>query len=125
MSSSENTMRLLRSISQGALVSTLVIAFSLLTACAKSPAPPAPAAGPPVIGIEELARLDLLPRLKRSIKVGLISSYDRSGGNDDGFSGKYSFIRKEAGGLVLADLEGPGVIYRIHTPTPTDDIVEF
>ncbi|MFZ2055178.1 MAG: glycoside hydrolase family 172 protein, partial [Candidatus Aminicenantales bacterium] len=54
-----------------------------------------------------------------------VSSYDRSGGNDDGFSGKYSFIRKEASGLVLADLEGPGVIYRIHTPTPTDDVVEF
>jgi len=102
------------------------IAFGLLAACAKSPSqPPAQALGQPVIGIEELTRLDLLPRLKRSVKVGLVSSYDRSGGNDDGFSGKYSFIRKEAGGLVIADLEGPGVIYRIHTPTPTDDVVEF
>ncbi|MCX6567968.1 MAG: DUF2961 domain-containing protein, partial [Candidatus Aminicenantes bacterium] len=94
-------------------------------ACAKSSPPPPQAPGAPVIGIEELARLDLLPRLKQSVTVGLVSSYDRSGGNDDGFSGKYSFIRKEAGGLVLADLEGPGVIYRIHTPTPTDDIIEF
>ncbi len=79
----------------------------------------------PTIGVDELARLDLLPRFKRSIRVGLVSSYDRSGGNDDGFSGKYSFVRKEPGGLVLADLEGPGAIYRIHTPTPTEDIVEF
>lgn len=77
------------------------------------------------IGVDELARLDLLPRFRRSVRVGLVSSYDRSGGNDDGFSGKYSFIRREPGGLVLADLEGPGAIYRIHTPTPTDDIVEF
>lgn len=86
---------------------------------------PVSAAGPAVVGIDELARLDLLPRFKRSVRVGLVSSYDRTGGNDDGFSGKYSFVRKEPGGLVLADLEGPGAVYRIHTPTPTDDVVEF
>ena len=103
----------------------MLVAFGLLAACAKSPSLPAQAPGQPLIGIEELTSLDLLPRLKQSVKVGLVSSYDRSGGNDDGFSGKYSFIRKEAGGLVLADLEGPGVITRIHTPTPTDDVVEF
>jgi hypothetical protein len=74
---------------------------------------------------DELTRLDLLPRLKQSIKVGLVSSYDRTGGNDDGFSGKYSFLRKEPGGLVLAEFEGPGAITRIHTPTPTEDVVEF
>ncbi len=83
------------------------------------------AAGNTAVGIDELARLDLLPRFRRSVRVGLVSSYDRTGGNDDGFSGKYSFVRKEPGGLVLADLEGPGAIYRIHTPTPTDDVVEF
>lgn len=55
----------------------------------------------------------------------MISSYDRTGGNDDGFSGKYSFVRKEGDGLVLADLKGPGVITRIWTPTPTDDPIEF
>lgn len=54
-----------------------------------------------------------------------LSSYDRTGGNDDGFSGKYSFVRKEAGGLVLADLKGPGVVNRIWTPTPTTDTVKF
>ena len=83
------------------------------------------AAGNAAVGIDELARLDLLPRFRRSVRVGLVSSYDRTGGNDDGFSGKYSFVRREPGGLVLADLEGPGAIYRIHTPTPTDDVVEF
>ncbi len=76
-------------------------------------------------GIEELSRLDALPAFKRSVKVASVSSYDRTGGNEDGFSGKYSFIRKEAGGLVIADLKGSGVIYRIWTPTPTDDVVEF
>ena len=78
-----------------------------------------------VPGIQELYRLDRLAVLKDSVQVASISSYDRTGGNDDGFSGKNSFVRKEKDGLVLADLTGPGVIYRIWTPTPTDDIMEF
>ena len=77
------------------------------------------------IGVEEVYRLDLLPRFKQSVKVASVSSYDRTGGNDDGFSGRYSFVRKEGDALVIADLKGPGVIYRIWTPTPTDDPIEF
>ena len=76
-------------------------------------------------GIQELYRLDRLGVFKESIKVASISSYDRTGGNNDGFGGQYSFVRKEKDGLVLADLKGPGVIYRIWTPTPTDDTLEF
>lgn len=75
--------------------------------------------------IEELYRLDRLAHLRDSVKVGCVSSYDRTGGNDDGFSGKYSFLRKDADGLILADLKGPGVIYRIWTPTPSNDVIEF
>lgn len=80
---------------------------------------------PWVPGIQELYRLDRLPEFKESTKVASVSSYDRTGGNNDGFGGQYSFVRKENGGLVLADLEGPGIIYRIHTPTPTDELLEF
>ncbi|MEW5977910.1 MAG: glycoside hydrolase family 172 protein [Acidobacteriota bacterium] len=76
-------------------------------------------------GIEELYRLDRLAEFKGSLKVASVSSYDRTGGNNDGFGGEYSFVRKEENGLVLADLQGPGVIYRIWTPTPTDDLMEF
>jgi hypothetical protein len=68
-----------------------------------------PSVGERVLGVEELSRLDLLPRFKHSVKVGLVSSYDRSGGNDDGFSGKYSFIRKEPGGLVIAGPRSKGL----------------
>ena len=75
--------------------------------------------------VEMLSRLDLLPTYKQFVKVGSVSSYDRKGGNDDGFDGTYSFIRKEASGLVIADLSGPGVVTRIWTPTPSDDIIEF
>jgi hypothetical protein len=42
---------------------------------------PAPAAAPdrkPVLGVEALCRLDLLPSLKPSASVGCVSSYDRS-----------------------------------------------
>jgi len=78
-----------------------------------------------VPGIQELYRLDRLAVLKESIEVASVSSYDRTGGNNDGFGGQYSYVRKEKDGLVLADLQGPGVIYRIWTPTPTDDMLEF
>ena len=62
---------------------------------------------PDAVGLAELTRLD------------------RTGGNDDGFPGAYSFVRQEDEGLVLVELDGPGVIYRIWTPTPTDDIFAF
>jgi len=65
-----------------------------------------------------------LPSYRDGI-VEQISSYDPTGGNEDGFAGKYSYIRKEGGKLVLADLTGPGVINRIWTPTPTRDTLEF
>ena len=78
-----------------------------------------------VPGIQGLYRLDRLGVLKESINVASVSSYDRTGGNNDGFGGQYSYVRKEKDGLVLADLQGPGIIYRIWTPTPTDDMIEF
>jgi len=75
--------------------------------------------------LEQLYNPALLPQYRYGIHEQE-SSYDRTGGNDDGFAGTYSFIRKEAEDrLVLADYEGPGVINRIWTPTPTNDIIEF
>jgi len=111
--------RPLRAVPAAAAV--LFLALPLLS-CSK-PAPEFEAK--PALGLEAFARPDLLAVIDPSVQVGMVSSYDRSGGNDDGFSGKYSFIRKEPGGLVLADLEGPGLITRFHTPTPTGDVVEF
>ncbi len=76
-------------------------------------------------GIQELYKLDRLAVFRESVEVASQSSYDRTGGNNDGFGGQYSYVRKEDDGLVLVDLKGPGVIYRIWTPTPTDDVMEF
>jgi hypothetical protein len=74
--------------------------------------------------LEQLYRLDKMPQFRDGI-VREFSSYDRTEGNDDGFSGKYSFIRMEGDKQVLAEMTGPGVINRIHTPTPTEDTIEF
>lgn len=75
--------------------------------------------------VKQLMRIDQLPRYRHHQLIEQESSYDRTGGNDDGFSGKYSYIRKEKGNLVLAELEGPGVVNRIWTPTPTEDTLLF
>ncbi|HEX8667989.1 MAG TPA: glycoside hydrolase family 172 protein [Allosphingosinicella sp.] len=82
------------------------------------------AAGAAAAPVDDLLSIAALPRLK-PWRAEAVTSYDRTGGNDDGFNGTYSFVRKEAEGLVIADLKGPGVVTRIWTPTPTDDAVEF
>jgi len=102
-------------------ISLMVLASTAVVQARERASLPAP----PPVGIGELSRVDLLARLREPLKVAMVSSYDRTGGNDDGFSGKYSFVRKEGDGLVIADLTGPGCVYRIWTPTPTDDPVEF
>ena len=56
--------------------------------------------------LEALSRLDLLPEFRSNCIVEQISSYDKTGGNDDGFNGTYSYIRKENNKLVIADLKG-------------------
>lgn len=89
------------------------------------PVLPTPAQTPPAMHVTgNVTRPYELPRL-RTERSAMESSYDRTGGNDDGFSGKYSFIRKEGDALVIAELKGPGVIQRIWTPTPTDQPLEF
>ena len=76
--------------------------------------------------LEQLSDLKFLPQYRDNTIVRMESSYDTTGGNDDGFSGRYSFLLKEAENrLVIADLKGPGVIQRIWTPTPTEDTIQF
>ena len=55
-----------------------------------------------------------------------VSSWDTTGKNDDGFSGTYSFLRKnDDGSLLIFDVSGKGVINRIWTPTPNNDTLDF
>ena len=67
-----------------------------------------------------------LPSFLDSTVDAQISSYDTTWNNDDGFSGRYSFLRRNSdSSLVIFDVEGPGVITRIWTPTPTEDTLDF
>ena len=74
--------------------------------------------------LQNLSDISRLPEY-RTGNIYQLSSYDRTGGNDDGFSGRYSYIRKEGNDLVVADIKGAGVINRIWTPTPTKDTIQF
>jgi hypothetical protein len=75
--------------------------------------------------LEDLSRIDRLPVFRENVISAQVSSYDTTGGNSDGFSGRYSFLREENGTQVIAELEGPGIIHRIWTPTPTSDTIQF
>lgn len=81
------------------------------------------------VGIYEellsLSKIDILPQYRNNSLVSQISSYDTTGGNDDGFSGKFSYLRIEKNDLIIADLKGSGVIQRIWTATPTEDTIQF
>ncbi len=55
-----------------------------------------------------------------------VSTYDRTGQNDDGFAGTYSYLRiNPDSSLVIFDVKGKGLINRIWTPTPSDDSLDF
>jgi len=76
--------------------------------------------------LQNLYKISDLPRYRTESFSAEESTYDRKGGNDDGFAGTYSFIRKtQEGNLVIFDIKGRGVINRIWTPTPTEDSLDF
>ena len=66
--------------------------------------------------MEDISNISAYPFLRNGVACGMQSSYDRSGGNDDGFNGKYSTLRKENGNSVITEIEGAGVITRIWFP---------
>jgi len=76
--------------------------------------------------LKDFLEFHRLPSYQPDTYCAQVSSYDTTGGNDDGFSGKYSYLRRNPdSSLVLFDLKGPGVIQRIWTPTPSDDSLDF
>ena len=86
------------------------------------------AAYQPIEPLEDLYNLQNLPRLRPGVICKMFSSYDRTGGNNDGFNGTYSKIRLEDGCSVLAEMSGPGVIQRIwftHSLHKKDGLLEL
>jgi hypothetical protein len=70
--------------------------------------------------IRELSNFNNYPLIRKDTKYEMQSSYDRSGGNDDGFEGTYSILRKENGNAVIAEAKGAGMITRIWFPMDRD-----
>ena len=67
-----------------------------------------------------------LPAYFENVYNAQVSSYDTTWKNDDGFNGKYSFLKRNAdSSLLIFDKKGKGVINRIWTPTPTEDTLDF
>lgn len=76
--------------------------------------------------LNRFTSINELPKYDDNTVVRQFSSYDTTGNNDDGFSGKYSFIRKNPdSSLVIFEVAGNGVINRIWTPTPNEDTLDF
>jgi hypothetical protein len=62
----------------------------------------------------ELVDLSRYPILEPGVQAHYLSSYDRSGGNDDGFEGTYSALYVEASGEhVIFDVKGPGTLFNL------------
>src|SRR5258708_37940745 len=78
---------------------------------------------------EQLSSFNDISRLPEYFSGSIVaqtSTYDITGGNNDGFSGTYSYIRKENDStLLIFDVNGPGAINRIWTPTPSNDTLVF
>ncbi|MDP4128651.1 MAG: DUF2961 domain-containing protein [Bacteroidota bacterium] len=70
--------------------------------------------------------ISTLPAYRDESVESQVSSWDTTGGNDDGFGGKYSYVgRDKDSSLVLINIRGAGVINRIWTATPTQDTLDF
>ena len=76
--------------------------------------------------LKRLFDIQQLPAYIDGSHVSEKSSYDTTGKNDDGFSGRYSFVRKNPDGtLVIFEAKGKGVINRMWLPVPIDDTLDF
>jgi hypothetical protein len=76
--------------------------------------------------LNAICNISLLPEYIENSFCAQLSSWDTTGNNDDGFSGRYSFLRRnEDSSLVIFDVKGGGVINRIWTPTPGYDTLDF
>jgi len=105
------------------LLAILIVMLSIYCTAAQSQ----PATEISLTGeLNQLYNISLLPQYRTNSYVGQTSTYDITGGNNDGFEGTYSFIKRNAdSSLVMFDVTGAGVINRIATPTPTDDTLDF
>ena len=66
------------------------------------------------VGWDTYRQLDRVPELTPSgVRTYQFSSFDRTGGNDDGFDGTYSCLREDDTGCVIAEDTGAGEVQSI------------
>lgn len=76
--------------------------------------------------LKEMYDISSLPAYITASYSAEVSTYDRTGQNNDGFAGTYSYVRRNTdSSLVIFDVKGTGLINRIWTPTPSDDSLDF
>ncbi|GAA4612718.1 glycoside hydrolase family 172 protein [Saccharopolyspora hordei] len=75
------------------------------------------------VGWDTFRDLSAMSRSRGAEQSLQFSSYDRTGGNNDGFEGTYSCLRTSERGCVIAEHEGPGEITSIwSTREPLGDV---
>lgn len=62
------------------------------------------------VGWDVYRHPERLPELTTGVQTRQFSSFDRTGGNDDGFGGAYSCLRTTGDGCVIAEHDGPGEV---------------
>lgn len=79
--------------------------------------------GAPSLATDQRLFSELAPLGRRQFTRNILfSSYDRDGGNDDGFSSRFSYLRREEGEFVVAQVAGEGAIRRIWMTWPGRDV---
>ncbi len=79
-----------------------------------------------IAGMDFYKNLHLLPYIDFNTKVQYLSSYDPTGGNDDGFNGTYSALYIDDNGEhVLFDQKGPGCVYNLFFTGDIDANLKF
>lgn len=74
------------------------------------------------IGWDTYRHLDQVDAITTGVQTQQFSSFDRTGGNDDGFAGTYSCLRTETDGCVIAEHSGAGEIDSIWFTRDNGDV---
>lgn len=85
-------------------------------------APPAKASNKGPTGWDTYRRLDRIDEITTGVETHQFSSFDRTGGNDDGFAGTYSCLRTSAAGCVIAERAGAGEVESIWFTRDNGDV---
>ncbi len=102
-------------------LAALLLAAGMLTGAAAPAHASAPDPKGPV-GWDVYRHLDRLSEPAKGVRTQQFSSFDRTGGNNDGFEGTYSCLRTVTAGCVIAEHDGPGEVEAIWFTRDNGDV---